>query len=519
MKKSLILVFLFTISLCLLSGPSYAQPAVSKGGVNLLNLNALYKTGTQDHRYMVDVLDAIEIEPGETYTLVSSQIFLQDLYETIDQVVVNLYFGEVASDTKTYQKDNVNHRAYFEFEALADILIFDNLIIPETEPLANYEIILYKGTYADFPGFEPYLPKDEIRTYVGDLSLDYDFLLPASEIMSFIQAVDPNGNIIDTTILYDDYTESEKQPGVYQMVFSALHNRIQKTFSLYIFIDDYTPPVINVPESIRIPLIEKLSLDEIKAMIEVYDNVDTLDSKNLTIIHDSYTNANKLGPCEILVEIKDKAGNQTQETVHIELIDEIGPTITGTSQIYLYTTDGPLNNNDILTYYMIRDDVALNPNSIKVVDDAYQQTTNPGIYSVLISAHDMAGNLTTKEVFIHVIDNRGPSFQVTTDLIYTTMSSMVVGETEIIQWFEEQMLLQGIQTSNIKVQHNEYELKNKQPGQYYVYLTYQAEDETIQTRILMDVQKESRPIWHFLVVIPPILAIASFLLWRKFRKK
>ncbi|MFA5474248.1 MAG: hypothetical protein WC225_01795 [Acholeplasmataceae bacterium] len=519
MKKSLILVFLFTISLCLLSRQSHAQPTVSKGGINLLNLSTLYKTGAQDHRYIIDVLQAIEVEPGQTYTLVSSETFLQDLYETIDQVIVSLYFGEVASDTKAYQKDMINKRAYLEFEALADVVILDNLIIPETEPLVNYEIILYQGTYADFPGFEPYIPKDEVRTYIGDLFLDYDFLLPASEIKTLVQAIDPDGNPIDTTILYDDYTESEKQPGAYQMVFSALHNRIQKTFSLHILINDHTPPVIVVPETIRIPLVEKLSIDEIKTMIEVYDNVDTLYSKNLTVLHDSYTTASKLGPCEIQVEIKDTAGNKTQETVHIELIDEIGPTITGTSQIYLYTTDGPLSNSDILVYFTIKDDVALNSNSVKIIDDAYRQTVNPGVYSILISAQDMAGNLTTKEVFIHVIDNRGPIFQVDTDLIYTTMSSTVVSEVEIVQWFEEQLLLQGIQTSNIKVQHNEYELKNKQPGQYYVYLTYQAEGETVQTRILMDVQKENRPIWHYLIVIPPVIGIAGYLLWRKIKKK
>ena len=194
-----------------------------------------------------------------------------------------------------------------------------------------------------------------------------------------------------------------------------------------------------------------------------------------------------------------------------------GPVFNGPDELYIYVTDSPLTQAKIKSFFGIVDDVALNESSFQFTFDAYLQTTTAGVYKMTMSVADMAGNVTLKDVYIHVIENRGPQFNVNAEYIITVGPTEIKSETDIITYLSMALKDGGINATNIKVEHNEYELRAQTKGQYYVYLNYEVDDETYQTRVLIDVVGEKQ--FHFnplyLLAILPVGALVGIIIYRK----
>jgi len=520
MKKIIIFVTMICLSLFLLQGESYARVETLPGGRNYLDLSIFYETRNEPNK--LESSTAFKVKNGSMYTLVMSKQTVLIWYNQIGSLEANITMGSTGEPfSYFYQKDALNERVYIEFIPNDDYLLIELLHIDVSNFKAPYEIILYEGAYQDFFGYEPFIRHDEALKYYGQIKVNYDNLLSTETISSFITAQTPSGLGLSKQLSHDTYTYSDKLPGNYEMIYEATHNNITKQYILSVLVMDLTPPVLSINQPIRVPLSNKVDVNTLKSYITVTDNVDNLTYQHLSITYDTYTSATSVGTYQFTVSVTDFSLNQKVQTFDVELYDNLGPTISGPSQLYLYVGDQPLTNDKILSYYTVKDDVAVDTASIQISQNQYAFNPEPGIYLMTISAKDTSNNTTTKDIHIHVIDNRGPKFNVNETYIITTTPTQIKSEAEIITWLSNTLKSEGVEASNIAIDYNEYELGANKSGSYYVYMNYQADDQTYQTRVLVNVIDESGFNLLYLLGIIPIsgIIVLSTYIYRKRKLK
>ncbi|MCD4827360.1 MAG: hypothetical protein K8Q99_06255 [Acholeplasmataceae bacterium] len=516
MKKILIFIVLLSVSFICFNQSSYAMKENLPTGRNYFDFRLMLKNPGDEQTYYT--IEAFKVKPNTDYTFVMSQAFLKDLYPNIENEVLAITFYPTTEVLDyPYIKDEINGLVYVEFTNTGEHIGIDSIHIPENHISPNYEMVLYEGDYSDFFGFEPYLSNDEQINHQGKLLINYDQLLSLETISSYIDATNPLDEAISLDVTSDTYSSSDKSPGLYEIIYEANYNQIKKQFFLMIEVEDLTPPVISITEPIEVPLVDKVGINTIKTYISVSDNVDDMDYHDLTVTQDTYSTATNIGTYSITVSATDTSGNLSTLTFDVDLIDTMGPTIKGTDEIYLYVGDDTLSHEDILSYYTVTDDVGVNQNNLHISLDQYLAQTEVGVYHIVISATDYASNRTDKDVYIHVIDNRGPEFNINEAYIITVTPEELKSDSDIISWLSLKLEDEGIHATHLNIDHNEYALRGSTKGQYYVYLNYEVDDQIYQTRVLMDVVDESgfefKPI--YLLSLIPVVPIAAVLIMRK----
>lgn len=481
-------------------------------GKNYLDLhNLIMKSDVPDYAY---TKDPIQVKSNQMYTIVVDFAFLGQHSDWLGDIYISI--EEIPShDVQSFLLlgDMALERAYVEFVPQDNYVhIMDLPMMP-----TGYNAIMYEGSYNDFTGFEPYLDMDEQMTFQGVLPVDYDDPMTLESIESYIHAKDPYGNSLSLTVGTDEYSSGTKMPGSYTMTFMATFNQITKAYQLEVRVFDQSPPVIHNPGTLMIPLSDKTPVQNIIDTLTVTDNVDTLFPSDLELVSDTYTAKNTVGSSSITVSVSDSSGNTSSLQIPINLVDQNGPTITGPDTLYIYTTDVPMTHSDILSYYTIIDDVDGTNVSIEFSTDEYLETLNPGIYAMTIKAYDTQANDRIKNIYVHVIENRGPSFS-TDALILSVDAANAMTDDQIIDWFNEQTLSAGSNITNVSILYNEYDKHTSETGQYYVYLNYEEEGQTMVSRILVEVQAEEQP-FSFMPYLEiggiGILGLAIFFILRR----
>ena len=520
MKKLLIFMTLVFTGFIILQEKSYARVEALPIGRNYLDLSTFFEIGSEPNLYQSHT--EFKINNGSTYTFVMSKNAVLTWYDQIENLEADITsIPSYNPVSYAYVKDDINQRVYIEFTPDADYLLFEKIHVDAMNLISPYELILYEGTYEEFFDFEPYINPNETLKYHGQIKVDYDYLLTAETISSYLSAQTPEGLTISKEISHDTYSTSEKLPGQYELIYEATHNSITKQYILSVLVEDLTAPVLSVSEPIRVPLSNKVDVNTLRSLITVTDNVDILTYQHLSITQDTYTQATTVGTYEITVDVYDSSLNHTSQTFSVELYDNLGPEISGPSQLYLYVGDTPLSDTDILSYYQITDDVAVHTSSVHISHDEYVLNPEPGIYLMTISASDTSGNISTKDIYIHVIDNRGPEFHVNDTYIITTTPTQIKSEDDIISWLSTVLEDEGIHATNISIDHNEYQLRSSKSGSYYVYMNYQVDDQTYQTRVLIDVVETANFNMLYLLGILPIAGVilTSIYIYRKRKLK
>jgi len=512
MKKGISLIL--CVWLCLLTMQTvygFEEEPLEK--INHLNLSHL--------EYMSDMpgyartTEPILLKANTTYTLVMSEAFLGQYWNFPEMMEIEV---EDNDGTPVYAErpilDMTHQRAYMTFDTGEG---FMNILKMPVNDQLNYEVILYEGVYADFPGFIPFVEDSEPLEYHGVLPIDYDQQPSLDVIKSYVTAKNPQGSVITSTLIYDEYSTSSKLPGTYHLVFETVYHAIKKRYHLDIRIFDLTPPELTIEQGVDIPVDQKWSIDELKDLVMIQDNVDTLNSMNLYVVSDTYSEATTIGSYHVTFGIKDIAGNEGTVMIPIELIDRTGPVVKGPSSIYLYTTDTPITNAAIQQKLQATDAVDGSNITITIPVNEYNQTTMPGRYKVHFSVKDTQQNETIFIVYVHVIDNRGPSFE-QSELILLKTTADQMSEDDIVDWLRDQLNLSGYHVQNLQILYNEYASNQNEKGSYYVYFTYDIEGESYTSRVRIDVKKKELP-W---LIIGSSLAGVIFItggLWIYLKRK
>jgi len=516
MKKIIILTLLLTFSFIFVGPVQAANIDFPENQYNILDIANVRQ---MSYGYLFGfVNDRIDIEENEQYTLVMSYNYIENRVTEVMNTTFDYedYEGDQDPHYETYINDTSNQRIYVEFTPPADfrIVCVPAIVNPENP---NYEIIIYKGDYTTFHGFEPYLTTSFERIEYGEIEMNYDTKLTGTEIQSLVKAYNANNVEISYEITEDNYTSSNQGPGSYEMTFLATINNIKKYYVLSILVLDMIPPTITGPDTINTAFSDKISLEEILTQYTISDNVDLMTIDDIVITNDTYSESSTIGTYTIEFKVTDSSGNTSNKTITINVNDEEAPRIDGPESLMIYATDDPLTNTSILEWYFGFDDVTSRPD-VTILTDGYQQTTTPGVYEVVLTTSDDAGNTTNLTIYIQVIDNRAPSFEVESPIVEVTTTEMM-STTDIEVYLKNYLTQQNNGITNLNVLYNEYETHEDQEGSYYVYYEYDLDGTTYSSRLLIEVQdtKDIYDYWYYgLTVIP--LGIFIYLIVIKKKK-
>ena len=257
-------------------------------------------------------------------------------------------------------------------------------------------------------------PVLETQVFLADVDDPKD----VSYILSnykFHDEVDGDMPITSDMIVTNNYTPNKDKVGKCDIIVSATDEAGNSaTGTIQVWVQDKTSPIITGPTTFTSNMSNPLTKDSIITQVSANDNVDGNISNSITVVSDGFTGKeNILGNKDIVINVTDSSGNVSVDTtLKVNCIDDIKPTITGTSSytssykvsISDETIKAAINFSDNITS---KDDMTL-----EEISDTYRGNESiPGTYTRVYRVTDSAGNIS--EVFnveINVVDQIPPVF-------------------------------------------------------------------------------------------------------------
>ena len=250
----------------------------------------------------------------------------------------------------------------------------------------------------------------------NNIIVNVDDMLSKSEILSHISAYDETDGEVDVVFESCDYDPDERVIGEYDAVVSATDRSGNKaTANIVIHVVDVTAPVSsggtsNTTATYR----EKISLEQIKSMVQFKDNYDS--EVEVRVVEDNYSdNYTELGGHVVILEAEDSSGNVSEEYgITINVTDPFEPVINGPDSIDAKTSH-LMTEEEILANFSATDEKDPNVKLTLENYSNYASQYNAEIPStstvVTVVATDASGNRAEKFVMIDVSDDIAPTFE------------------------------------------------------------------------------------------------------------
>ena len=396
----------------------------------------------------------ILFEAGKTYTLAVAT----DAGNGYDYVYANFKFNdevvyvfdgesgkEVALEGDIVDMEGDTYIGA-ECEWLYESFTFEeSVIIDEIEMLQPtidelQGAMLYEGNETPQDSFySDYDPEDGLTgpiisgstgTYYGNVDnpIDVDYL------KSLLIAWDEtDGDLTDQIqVKKDELTGNESSVGEYEVTFSVSDEAgNESTFTITVYMQDKTKPVINGPSELEYSYTNPQELDTIKALYTVTDNVD--EGLTLEVSSDTYTdNATTPGAYRIIFKATDLSQNEVTKTVDITVIDDVAPVINGADKVEKSLTS-ILTVDEIIAEYTATDAID-GDCEISVTNDTFTgHGDKVGTYSITLEATDLSGNKATKVVQVVVFDDVKPIWYIKgeNNIIINVDETLKLNETDI----------------------------------------------------------------------------------------
>lgn len=483
-------------------------------GKNYLDLRNIQRTEPKD----IDMHTHIKIKKNVVYTLVMDLGYIGasnfDQYE--EPYLTHCDKESVNCLAKSITIDTVQKRWYYTFTSTAETLLFRDIPAMATD---GYNIMLYEGNYAQFTGFEYYISNAPIY-YSGIYLMDYDHPVEELEIRSQLSVSDPKGGPIKLDLLGGDFEGISQGIGEYSLYYRAMDMMSNTSYyQMTVMVIDRTSPTMTGIDSYTIEHNKTLEVSSIVEQLSINDNVDVLNTADITIKRDTYTpNKHQTGTYEIEFSIKDRSLNETVKTVQIQVIDIFSPVISGPDVIYTYLSDQAKTLAEIKSLYTALDDHDGDVTDQIAVNLADYNGTLLKSHEIYVTCRDAAGNLKVRTVHIHVIDDTAPIFH-TTDYIITYDDYEMMTKDDIIAWLEQALQASGVAVKNVKILLDETEHLQTKRDKAYLYYSYDVEGVTHQSRLAISYKQQPlSPVYMYAGISISVLA-GSWIVYKKLKKR
>lgn len=481
---------------------------------NLLNLSNVVICDSPEEvigNRCLKMVDPIEVLEGEVYTLIISKDFYNSRSwekEFINQLEAYIYFYNYQgkeiqgiSPTLTYAFDY----CFVTFQALTNKMKIHEIYIDELH-ITNRSscLMLYKGEESLYNNeFVSY--KSKLEPIQGYYIKNIDDNLTLEEILSSLKIESKTGEY-ELLILADNYTPNKDEIGEHLVSLMAVDKYYNRNrYDLTIHNLDITPPVIEGTNNYTLELKEEeLEIFEIIKNLRVSDNHSNLIEQDLIIIEDSYSsNKNKKGQYKVVFKLLDMSLNETTFTVIINVVDTTPPIIRGPKEIYRYTTDSFLTEEEIKGMFEVYDNIDGNLNDRLEIIGTYEKI--PGTYEFTLSVSDYSNNITTRILTLNVVEGSIPIFIADDLIIYYDEYSKMTRE-DMVLWLKSK-------TDNditFKILLDETLYKQSKKEVMYVYYSYELNNQTHYGRIAVEPSINNYTnliLFSFLVVVDTLFIV------------
>lgn len=221
---------------------------------------------------------------------------------------------------------------------------------------------------------------------------------------------DIDGDISDNiTVLLDNYTGNENILGDYLVYYEIRDSGNQVTQQIVTVRNvDINAPVITYDlEGLNIPEDSTKTLSSLNLV--AIDGFEGDLTNNISVTGWEAVDTTTIGSYNILVSVSDSSGNETTETLTINVVDDVLPTIDG-PDLFVKRADVILTADFFTDYYTAEDDRdGVITGRIEVSSNEYEgNADNPGTYEVVLSVSDIQGNEQVKTITIRVVEDMIP---------------------------------------------------------------------------------------------------------------
>lgn len=245
---------------------------------------------------------------------------------------------------------------------------------------------------------------------LGPIEAVYPNIFSTEDVLNLLSASDNyDGDISGQIVLVNDnYSDYANVVGSYDMVFSVTDSSGNtQIYTQTINVVDEEGPIIGGVTSIVLGYDSLITPVEVAANLTYHDNYDTDENLELILESDNYTShAELLGTYNMIFSVTDSSGNTTNQTIEIQVVDELSPVVYFDLSIVQTYTDTVMNLPDFTQLLLNTNELNQNETyNVTVRYDSYSKNaTAPGIYHMSLDYESETGKTTSKDFEIKVVE-------------------------------------------------------------------------------------------------------------------
>lgn len=257
---------------------------------------------------------------------------------------------------------------------------------------------------------------------------------------------------------------------------------------------DNVYPVINGKTNYITNVNNPTTEANIRAGLYAYDNIDGDISSSFVLVSDEYTtNKNILGTYDIVYKVSDSAGNESQVTVKVHVVDATKPVISG-QNTYTIVYNQTQSLTAVLNSLTVTDNYQSGIIPVLVEDNYTANKAVKGSYTVKYKATDNSGN--ESDLFVVTIN------------VVDTIKPVITGTSSYTHVYNNKLELSTIKaaltatdgydgniTANITLKSDNYTANYNKKGSYQVvYTVKDSSNNSIDYTVTINVIDNIKPI-------------------------
>ncbi|MFW5892750.1 MAG: hypothetical protein ACOCU5_00575 [Bacillota bacterium] len=328
------------------------------------------------------------------------------------------------------------------------------------------------------------------------LEVDVDDALTLEAVIAeHFTFTDAHDETIETyAIVDDDYSDAIGTLGeknVTLRITDASGNEATHTFAITT-IDDVAP-TIEGDETLTVHQSDMPDLEAILSGYAAEDNHTPDEAIELTIGSSTYQPDASSGQYTLDIIAEDASGNETVMNVAVDVIDDIAPTLLGSSHERVsYTETFDLEAYIAGMTCTDNDDTTLSKTSIATTRDDYVDGV-PGRYTYEFRLEDASGNEARHTLVVEVLDDVAPVFNTVTSVIVEKDAPL--SEDDIQSMMMEDDAIKTFAPTSHEVLNDDYTDHSEEEGTYHYTVEYSNADGETMTRSIelqvVDIEKDS----------------------------
>ncbi|MCK9236086.1 MAG: hypothetical protein WC225_03080 [Acholeplasmataceae bacterium] len=318
---------------------------------------------------------------------------------------------DVGAKLPNFETDVLYEDNYDEIKKLK-LSVDSSQVNPQV--VGNY-FVIYELMDSSFNITKKYHPVVVVDRTPPTITLKNPLILEVHESFDFnryFTITDNYDNLISPEV--DLSQLNHRVVGSYPITITATDrssNQTKKTY--YLLVQDTKAPQLilqSSPEPIEVhALLSRQDLE--KYIILLKDNYDELSLEQVHIWHD--INTARLGKYQMTFSISDHSGNQTSQSMTVEVVDRTKPDVTIQTPLVFEVGQEPLQ----LSHYFIFKDNFTSSEDLKITYKHNCKFNQIGLFLLTVEVQDLQKNTTIFETTLTVVDSIPPEIEQLIDII------------------------------------------------------------------------------------------------------